>query len=47
MHSGKSVEPRMELWGTLALNRYPCKDFPSRTIQSRLLLRKDQIRPSI
>ena len=44
MYSRKSVEPRMEPWGTPALTGCSCKDFPSRTIQSCLLLRKDEIR---
>ena len=31
----------------LPLFRYCCEDFPSRTIQSRLLVRKEEIRPNI
>ena len=34
----------MEPWGTLALNGYSCEDFPSRTTESCLLLRKEEIR---
>ena len=30
MYSRKSVGPRMEPWGTLALTRYSCEDLPSR-----------------
>ena len=37
----------MEPWGTPALTGYCCEDFPSRTTQSRLLLRKDEIRPNL
>ena len=37
----------MEPWGTPALTGYSCKDFPSRTTQSCLLLRKEEIRPNI
>ena len=37
----------MEPWGTLALTGYSCEDFPSRTTRSRLLLRKEEIRPNI
>ena len=33
-------------WGTPELSQYSCKDFPSRTIQTCLLLRKDKIRPN-
>ena len=29
------------------LTRYSCEDFPSRTTQSHLLVRKDKIRPNI
>ena len=47
MYSTKSVGPRMELWGTPALTGYSCEDFPSRTTTSRLLLRKEEIRPNI
>ena len=47
MYSTKSVGPRMELWGTPALTGYSCEDFPSRTTRSRLLLRKEEIRPNI
>ena len=37
----------MEPGGTPALARYSCKDFPSRTTWSCLLLRKNKIRPNI
>ena len=47
MYSRKSVEPRMEPWGTLVLTRYSCKNFSSRTTWNRLFLRKDKIRPNI
>ena len=47
MYSRKSVGPRMEPWGTPALTGYSCEDFPSRTTQSHLLLRKEEIRPNI
>ena len=46
-YSRKSVELRMEPLGTPALNGYSCEDFPSTTTPSRLLLRKDEIRPNI
>ena len=47
MYSRKNIGPRMELWGTLALIRYSCEDFPCRTIWCCLLLRKEEIRPKI
>ena len=47
MYSRKSVGPRIEPWGTPALTQYSCKNFPSRTTGSRLLLRKEKIRPNI
>ena len=47
MYSRKSVGPEMEPWGTPALTGYSCEDFPSRTTWSRLLLRKEEIRPNI
>ena len=37
----------MESWWTPALTGYSCEDFPSRTTQSCLLLRKEKIRPNI
>ena len=37
----------MEPWRTPLLAGYSCADFLSRTIQSRLLLRKEEIRPNI
>ena len=43
MYSRKSVDPRMEPWGTPPLTGYSCEDLPSRTTQSRLLLRKEEI----
>ena len=30
MYSRKSVGPRMEPWGTTALNGYSCEEFPFR-----------------
>ena len=47
MYSNKSVEPRMEPWGTPALTKYSYEDFPSGTTPSHLLLRKEEIRPNI
>ena len=47
MYSRESVEPRMEPRGTPALTGFSCEDFPFRTTQSRLLLRKEEIRPNI
>ena len=47
MYSRKGVGPRMEPLRTPALTGYFCKDFPSRTTCSHLLLRKDEIRPNI
>ena len=47
MYSRKIVGPRMEFWGTPALTEYSHEDFPSRTTQSRLLLRNEEIRPNI
>ena len=47
MYSKKSVELRMEPCGTPALTGYSCEDFTSRTTQSRLLLRKEEIRSNI
>ena len=46
MHSTKSAGPRIEPWGYQSLTGYYCEDFPSRTTQSDLLLRKDKIRPN-
>ena len=44
MYSRKSVGPRMEPLGAPALTGYSCsKDVPSRTMQRRLLLRKDEL----
>ena len=47
MYSRKSEGPRMEPCGTPALIGYSCEDFPFRTTWSRLLLRKEEIRPNI
>ena len=47
MHSRKSVGPRIDPRGTTALTGYSCEDFPSRTMRSCLLLRKEEIRPNI
>ena len=47
MYSRKSVEPRIEPWGTPALTGYSYEYFPSRTTWSRLLPRKEEIRPDI
>ena len=38
-----SIEPQIEPLGTLALTGYFWEDFPSRTTQSCLLLRKEKI----
>ena len=40
MYSRKNVEPRIGLCETPTLTRYSCEDFPCKTIQNRLLLRK-------
>ena len=47
MYSRKSVGPRMEPWRIPAFTGYSCEDFPCRTTQSCLLLRKEEIRPTI
>ena len=47
MYSRKSVGSRIDPWGTPTLTGYSCEDFPSRTTRSRLLLRKEEIRPNI
>ena len=47
MYSRKSVGPRMDPGGTPGLTGCSCEDFLSRTTQSRLLLRKEEIRPNI
>ena len=47
MHSRKSVGPRMDNRRTPALTGYFYEDFISRITQSRLLLRKEEIRPNI
>ena len=46
MYSRKRVEPRMDPW-TSALTGYSYQDFPSRTTQSCLSLRKDKTWPNI
>ena len=46
MYSKESVKPRMDHWGTPALTGYSCEDFPSRTTQRCLLLRKEEGRPN-
>ena len=46
MCSRKGVGPKMEPWGTPALTGYSCEDFPSKTTQSQLQLRK-KIRPNV
>ena len=47
MSSRKSAAPRMEPCGTPALTGCSYEDFPFRTTQSRLLLRKEERRPNI
>ena len=47
MYSKKSERTRMDPWVTPALTKYSCENFPSRTTQSWLLLRKEEIRPNI
>ena len=47
MYSTKSVGPRTDPYGTPVKNRYSCEDVPSKTTQSCLLLRKDEIKPNI
>ena len=47
MYSRKSAVPRMGPWGTPASSGYYGKDFPFRTTQSPLLLRKKELRPNI
>ena len=47
MYSRRSTESRMDSCWTPALTGYSCEDFPSRTTQSNLLLRKEKIRPNI
>ena len=44
---GKNVGPTMEPWRTLSLIGSSCKDLLSRTTWSRILLRKDNIRPNV
>ena len=47
MYSRKSIGPRMDPRGTPALTAYSCENYQSRTIQSHLLLRKEEIRRNI
>ena len=47
MYSRKGLGPRIEPWEAAALTGYSCEDYPSRTIGTRLLLRKDKIRPNV
>ena len=47
MCTKKIVGPGMDPSGNPALTGYSFKDFPSRTTQSCLLLKKDKIRPNI
>ena len=47
MHSSSSVGTRMEPWGFPALTGSLCEGFPPRTNQSRLLLRREEIRENI
>ena len=47
MYSKKSVERKMDPYGTLSLTGYSCEDFQSRITQRHLLPRKEEIRPNI
>ena len=47
MYSRKILGPRLDPLETPALTGYSCEDIPSRTTQSRLLLRKEKIRSNI
>ena len=47
MYIRKSVGTRMKPWGTPALTGYSCEDVPSKTTQSCLLPRKEEISPNI
>ena len=47
MYGRKSVGPIMYHWGTPAMTRYSCEDFPSTTNESCLLPQKEEIRPNI
>ena len=46
MYNRTGIGPRKEPWATPQLTGYSCKDSPSRTTQSSLLLRKEEIRPN-
>ena len=37
----------MEPWGTPTLAGYSCEDFPSKTTQNHILLRKEEINPNV
>ena len=47
IYSNKGAGPRMESLGTPAFTGYSCEDFLSRTTPCCLLLRKEEIRPTI
>ena len=47
MYNRKNTRPRIQAKETPTLTGYSCEDFPSRTTQSRLLLRKEEIKPNI
>ena len=47
MYSRESALSRMEPSGAPALTKYSCEDFPSRTTQSCLLMRNEEIRGNI
>ena len=47
MYIRKSVGPRMDPWGTPALTRYFCEDFPSKTHWKTPITAKKEIRPNI
>ena len=46
MYIKKNAERRTKPWGTKTLTKYSCEDFPSRTTQSHLSLRKCKIKPN-
>ena len=47
MDSGKSLGPGMNPRETPALTGYSCEDFPSKSTQSCLLLKKGEIWPNV
>ena len=47
MYSSKTVGPTMKPWGNQPWTGYSWENFPSRTNQNCLSLRKDQIKPNI